>query len=156
MMDKQETAQIDDYLAGKILSRLGRTEGEVRVNKETWDLGMCETCSMPEEGFAVYVDNALVWPNDEVLRAHGGYIYADDKGEVVGGELSTYGYFFDWLAGKDLYAISMEEEKQDHEDMNQRRIAQGLEPIPFYDEDDEDSEEDEFLVDVSDKKWAQD
>lgn len=96
---------VDEFLFRKVLDRLGRTEGRVVIQSEHWDLGFCETCSYPESGFAVYVDDELVWPNEESLSALGGYVYADDSGYVVGGELSTYGYFYDWLDGVDLEAL---------------------------------------------------
>lgn len=96
---------VDEFLFRKVLERLGRTDGRVVIQTEEWDLGFCETCSYPESGFAVYVDDELVWPNEEILNVLGGYIYADDSGYVVGGELSTYGYFYDWLDGADLEAL---------------------------------------------------
>lgn len=92
---------IDEFLFEKVRQRLGLKTGKVVIQTEEWDLGFCETCSYPENGFAVYVDNELVWPNEESLSALGGYIYADDSGTIVNGELSTYGYFFDWLDGLD-------------------------------------------------------
>lgn len=110
MKDKPESKPIDDYLKQKILERVGYDKGNVTITNQEWDLGMCETCSWPQTGFAVYVDNELVWPNDEYLSEFGGYIYADDSGAVKGGELSTYGYFFDWLAGKDLQKLAHEED----------------------------------------------
>lgn len=96
---------VDEFLFRKVLERLGRTDGRVVIQTEEWDLGFCETCSYPESGFAVYVDDELVWPNEESLSALGGYVYADDSGWVVEGELSTYGYFYDWLDGVDLEAL---------------------------------------------------
>lgn len=96
---------VDDFLFKKVLERLVRTDGRVVIQTEEWDLGFCETCSYPESGFAVYVDDELVWPNEESLSALGGYIYADDSGWVVEGKLSTYGYFYDWLDGVDLEAL---------------------------------------------------
>lgn len=112
MKDTPTTKPIDDFMAKKVLDRLGRVSGDVTVNEEEWDLGMCDTCSSPEDGFAVYVDGKLVWPNDEVLSAQGGYIYADDSGYIKDGQLSTYGYFFDWLDGKSLE----DEDEEDYED----------------------------------------
>lgn len=110
-MDRQNRVElIDEFLFKKVLERLGRTSGRVVIQSEHWDLGFCDTCSYPERGFAVYVDDALVWPNEESLRALGGYLYADNCGYVVGGELSTYGYFYDWLDGVDLEAVVDAEE----------------------------------------------
>ena len=110
--DSAETQPIDDYLKQKILQRLGYNKGMVTITNQEWDLGMCDTCSWPEAGFSVYVDNKLVWPNDEYLRNFGGYIYADDSGTVKSGKLSTYGYFFDWLAGKDLRELAQKKDEQ--------------------------------------------
>jgi len=103
--DEETVVPIDDFLKKKVLSRLDKDSGDVMVSAEYWDLGFCDTCSCPESGFAVYVDEKLVWPNEESLRAMGGYIYADDSGRVISGKLSTYGYFFEWLDRKDLVKI---------------------------------------------------
>lgn len=110
MSSKDKTVPIDEFLSKKILDRLDLKEGKVTVANESWDLGFCDTCSWAEYGFAVYVDGNLVWPNDESLSALGGYVYADDRGEVVGGELSTYGYFFEWLDRKDLQELANAED----------------------------------------------
>lgn len=104
--NRQSVKLIDEFLFEKVRQRLGLSAGEVVIQTEEWDLGFCETCSYPEYGFAVYVDDELVWPNDEILSALGGYIYADNSGTIINGELSTYGYFFDWLDGKDLEALA--------------------------------------------------
>ena len=103
--NRQTVKLIDEFLFEKVRQRLGLSAGEVVIQTEEWDLGFCGTCSYPESGFAVYVDDELVWPNDESLSALGGYIYADNSGTIINGELSTYGYFFDWLDGKDLETL---------------------------------------------------
>lgn len=115
---------VDEFLFRKVLDRLGRTEGHVVIQSEYWDLGFCETCSYPESGFAVYVDDELVWPNEESLSALGGYIYADDSGYVVGGELSTYGYFYDWLDGLDADGLEALSDAKDEADMAKYRAAE--------------------------------
>lgn len=102
MENSENTVPIDDYLKKKVLARLGLNDGDVQVNKETWDLGFCDTCSWPEEGFAVYVNNNIVWPSDEYIGTYGGYIYADKNGRVRDNALSTYGYFFEWLDGEEF------------------------------------------------------
>lgn len=109
---------IDEFLFEKVRQRLGLSTGEVVIQTEEWDLGFCETCSYPENGFAVYVDDELVWPNDESLSALGGYIYADDSGTIVNGELSTYGYFFDWLDGLDADGIEALADAEDRASWN--------------------------------------
>lgn len=103
---KETVKLIDEFLFEKVRQRLGLSAGEVVIQTEEWDLGFCGTCSYPENGFAVYVDDELVWPNDESLSVLGGYIYADASGTIINGELSTYGYFFDWLDGKDIEALA--------------------------------------------------
>lgn len=40
MADEEKTVPIDDYLKKKVLARLGLEDGDVQVNKETWDLGI--------------------------------------------------------------------------------------------------------------------
>lgn len=101
-MYDETTVLIDDVLADRVRARLGVTEGEVKVTSEEWDLGFCDTCSYPEEGFAVYLNDKLVYPNDEKLSAVGGYVYADADGAVRNNALTSWGVFFDWLEGKDL------------------------------------------------------
>lgn len=112
-MLKTKTATIDESLSRRILERLGRTEGKVTVQSEEWDSGFCDTCSHLEEGFAVYVDNELVWPNDDLLNNFGGWVYADDRGTVIGKTLSTFGYFFEWLDGEDLEQLAIKEEEEE-------------------------------------------
>lgn len=117
--NRQTVKLIDEFLFEKVRQRLGLSTGEVVIQTEEWDLGFCGTCSYPEYGFAVYVDDELVWPNDESLSALGGYIYADNSGTIVKGELSTYGYFFDWLDGLDaegLEALSDTEDRAEYGD----------------------------------------
>lgn len=67
--------------------RTGKT-GKVTVQHEEWDLGYCETCSWPETGFAVYVDDERVYG-------------PDSAGQIVdGGRIEFYGFFIgflDWL-----------------------------------------------------------
>lgn len=91
------TNRINGTLKRRVLARLNRTNGNVEIREESWDFGMCDTCSYPEIGFSVYVDGQQVWPSDDYLREFGGYIYADDQGYVTGRTLTTYGQFDNWL-----------------------------------------------------------
>lgn len=94
---RMQTRPVDGTLRQAVLDRLGRTSGEVRVTQEEWDLGYCETCSFPESGFAVYVDDDLVWPTEAIKAGLGGYIYGDAEGIVEGQTLTVWGRFFSWL-----------------------------------------------------------
>ena len=88
---------IDEALNDRIRKRIGRDSAVVDIREESWNEGMCETCDWPTSGFAVYADNKLVWPSEDYLENFGGYIYADESGEVYGNNLSTYGEFDRWL-----------------------------------------------------------
>lgn len=94
------THVIDGNLRNMVLTRMGLTEGTVTIQEEEWDLGMCDTCSYPESGFSVKVNDNLVWPSDEYLQHFGGYIYADREGDITGNELTSYGHFNAWLHGE--------------------------------------------------------
>ena len=104
-MDSQ-TVAIDDTLSRRILNRLGLQSGTVTVTEESWNMGLCDTCSWPQEGFAVHVNGELVYPNDETLNSFGGYTHADAAGYVNGNQLTSWGAFFHWLDGANLEAIA--------------------------------------------------
>lgn len=91
---------IGEALANRVRARTGLT-GPVRIDEESWDSGVCDTCSYPESGFSVWVGDKLVWPSEGKIYSVGGYVYADDDGHVSGDKLvlSWYGYFDRWLNG---------------------------------------------------------
>jgi len=92
--------KIDGALKARVLAKLGRTEGHVEINHESWDFGFCSTCSYPESGFSVKVDGEVVWPAPEYLDEFGGINFADDQGYVRGSSLTVYGQFDAWLSGR--------------------------------------------------------
>ena len=67
--------------------RTGKT-GRVTVRHEEWDMGMCETCSWPQTGFSVYIDNELVYGPDP-----DGQFVDDERIEFDGFFVS----FLEWL-----------------------------------------------------------
>lgn len=91
----------DDALKQRILERVGKTEGTVRIEQAEWDFGYCETCSWPEEGLAVHVDGEQVWPNPDVIALLGGNSIGDDAAHYGDGvvEVTQYSLFYDWLLG---------------------------------------------------------
>ena len=91
----------DDALRQRILKRVGKTAGAVRIEQAEWDFGYCETCSWPEEGLAVHVDGEQVWPNTDVLARLGGNQIGDDAAYYGDGvvQVTQYSLFYDWLLG---------------------------------------------------------
>lgn len=89
--------EVDAALERRILERLGLTTGRVEIREEHTNLGFCETCDYPVDGFSVYVDGNLVWPSRGYLSKFGGYSALDDQGVVRGGKLSVFGQFNNWL-----------------------------------------------------------
>lgn len=91
----------DDALRRRILKRVGKTEGTVRIEQAEWNFGYCDTCSWPEEGLAVHVDGEQVWPNPDVLARLGGNRIGDDAAYYGDGvvQVTQYSLFYDWLLG---------------------------------------------------------
>lgn len=90
-------------LEKKVLERLGRTSGNVEFHNVSINLGFCETCDYPVDGFSVTVDGEQVWPSDEVIAEVGGYTTLDEEGsyDEVRESLcfTKMGDFFLWLSG---------------------------------------------------------
>lgn len=91
----------DDALRRRILKRVGKTAGDVRIEQAEWDFGFCDTCSWPRDGLAVHVDGEQVWPNPEVLAYLGGNQMGDDAAHYGDGvvRVTQYSLFYDWLLG---------------------------------------------------------
>ena len=88
---------VDEKLNARVRERIGSEDATISISQESWNDGFCETCDWPTTGFAVYADGVQVWPSEDYLNNFGGYIYADESGEVHGDKLSTYGEFDRWL-----------------------------------------------------------
>lgn len=119
-------------LEKKVLERLGRTSGNVEFHNVSINLGFCETCDYPVDGFSVTVDSEQVWPSDEVIAEVGGYATLDEEGFYDEGRESLrftkMGDFFLWLSGMtgaeilehhdrewEEYALEQESEMLDEE-----------------------------------------
>ena len=91
----------DDALRQRILKRVGKTAGAVKIEQAEWDFGYCDTCSWPEQGLAVHVDGEQVWPNPGVLARLGGNQIGDDAAYYSDGvvQVTQYSLFYDWLLG---------------------------------------------------------
>ena len=104
---------IDGDLADRVRARVGAEESAfVEIREEEWDLGYCDTCSYPEEGFSVYVDGKQVWPDEEYLSVFGGVAFADADGiveEDCGNRSLNFfdnlSIFNEWLKGTDLEEV---------------------------------------------------
>lgn len=90
-------------LEKKILARLGRTSGNVEFHNVSINLGFCDTCDYPVDGFSVTVDGDQVWPRDEVLAVVGGYSVLDEEGSYNEKKkflrFTKMGDFFLWISG---------------------------------------------------------
>ena len=112
----------DDALKQRILKRVGKTEGVVKIEQAEWDFGFCDTCSWPEEGLAVHVDGEQVWPNPDVLARIGGNRIGDADAHYSGGvvQVTQYSLFYDWLLGatpeelEEIEAKSWEGDDDEH------------------------------------------
>lgn len=90
-------------LEKKVLDRLGRTSGNIEFHNVSINLGFCDTCDYPVDGFSVTVDGEQVWPSNEVLAVMGGYSVLDEEGSYdekrESLRFTKMGDFFLWLSG---------------------------------------------------------
>lgn len=89
--------RVEGDLAARVLARLGKTQGEVTILEDHWDLGYCVTCSSEVVDFEVAVDGEKVYRT----QYYGSEEYTGNT-EQVEQFVNTYQAFNDWLNGGEI------------------------------------------------------